>query len=101
MPDANNNNSYTAPILSCDDPKEVVPDDYQVFLHKGYSLDQHKAFVCKSTDVDFDSAIERIFNETASHGLIYYAILDEDALAAVRSDIGVDLVICVVRLHTT
>lgn len=79
-------------MLSCSDPKEVVPDEYQVFLHQGYSLDDHKAFVGDA--VDFDSATRIFMNETSTHGLIYRAHFDKDALTAVRTDIGVDLVEC-------
>lgn len=92
MSNAGNNDSYKAPLLSCDDPKEVVPDEYQVFLHQGYLLDDHKALVGDA--VDFDSATRIFMNETASHGLINRAHFDKDALTAVRADVGVDLVEC-------
>jgi hypothetical protein len=49
--------------------------------------------------VDLDTAIRNILNETASHGLYYDATLDKNALAAVRADMGVDLVICDVCAH--
>jgi hypothetical protein len=98
MSNAGKSGSYEAPILGCDEPEEdVVKDSYQVFLHKGYSLGQHKMTV--GSAVDLATAIRNILNETASHGLYYDATLDENALAAVRADIGVDLVICDVRAH--
>ena len=41
-----NESSYVAPIVGCDGPEEeIVKDSYTVFLHEGYSLDQHKTFV--------------------------------------------------------
>ena len=91
MPNAGNNDSYKAPMLSCDH-KEVVPDEYAVFLHRDYSLDDHKAFVGDA--VDFDSTARIFLNETATHGLTYFAHFDKHALAAVRANIGVDLVEC-------
>nr|POE63504.1 hypothetical protein CFP56_04407 [Quercus suber] len=99
MSNTGNNDSYTAPMLGRDDPKEVIPDDYQVFLHIGYSLDHHKRFVGEA--VNFDSAIRSVLNETATHGLLYRAHLDQAAVAAVRADIGVDLLNCDQLAHPT
>lgn len=92
MSNAGKNGSYEAPLLGCEPEEDVIKDGYRVFLHQGYSLGQHKITV--ESAVDLDAAILHIFNETASHGLSYDATLDEDALAAVRVDIGVDFVIC-------
>lgn len=97
MSNTGNADSYTAPMLGCDHPKEVIPDEYQVFLHKGYSLDHHMAVVGEA--VDFDSATRIFMNETATHGLLHRARLDKDALAAVRADIGVYLVNCEARAY--
>jgi hypothetical protein len=93
MSSAGNNASYKAPLFGCDIPKEsLIKDDYQVFLHKGYSLDEHKRLVGNA--VDFNSAIQRVDNETKYHGVLYTATLNQDALAAVRAEFGVDFVVC-------
>ncbi|KAH8595494.1 hypothetical protein B0O99DRAFT_156998 [Bisporella sp. PMI_857] len=89
---------YEAPLLNCDVPKEeIVPDSYVVFLHQGYSLDKHK----QAVGVNIDSAIQYIVNETAVHGLYYRAGFDNATLAAVRTDIGVDVVECNRKVHPT
>ena len=89
---------YQAPLLSCDGPSEdIVPQSYVVFLHYGCSLEQHKQTV--SEGADLDSAIRFVFPETDFHGLYYHAYLDDGPLAAVRSDIVVDMVECSVRPH--
>lgn len=94
---AGNNGSYTAPMDGCDDAEDVVPDEYKVFLHKGFSLDSHKAFASEA--VDLNLAIRSILNETVTYGLHNHAHLGKDALAAVRDDIGVDLVLCDAHAH--
>ena len=82
---------YQAPLQG-DDLPGVVPQSYVIFLHKDYSLEDHKA---KLTDsVDLDKAIEFVFPETSRHGLYYTATLDDDALESVRADEGVDMVEC-------
>ena len=93
-----NDSSYIAPMIGCDRPKkDIVEDKFRVFLHQGCSLVQHKTFVGNA--VDFDSALEHVFNDTANHGLSYGGTLSKDALAAVRADIGVDLVTCAGRAY--
>jgi hypothetical protein len=85
---------YTAPLRGCDGPLDLIKDSYTVFLHRTYALDQHKTFLVEH-GVDWDTAFDEIVSsENESHGIIYGAILDDDALAAVRADIGVDLILC-------
>lgn len=66
-----------------------------MYLHRGYSLLQHKHTV--GDLVDLDQAID---DETPVSGggtvfeQFYSAHLNEAALAAVRADLGVDLVAC-------
>jgi hypothetical protein len=86
---------YEAPMHVCDVPEEIVPDSYIVFLHKGYTLETHK----KAIGVNIDSAIRLVFNETAHHGLYYSAKFDKATLAAIRTDIGVDMVECDLKAH--
>lgn len=88
---------YEAPLHACDNPEEVVPQKYTVFLHAGYSLEQHKQTVGDA--VDFESAIRHIFPETSRHGLYYDGTLNDSELAAVRADLGVDMVECVGKVH--
>ena len=83
--------TYIAPTASCDVP-DVLDDEYTVWLHKLCTLEQHKKDV--GSTVDLDSAIQRVFNETERSGLGYYATLSVAALAAVRGDISVDVVVC-------
>jgi hypothetical protein len=92
--------SYTAPITGCDGtPEDIVEDSYRIYLHRGYSIEQHKTLVIEG-GVDWDSCFGRVqLNETLSHGLVYRGTFDKDALAIVRADIGVDLVNCDKRLH--
>jgi len=86
---------YEAPMHVCDVPEETVPDSYVVFLHKGYSLETHK----KAIGVNIDSAIRFVFDETARYGLYYSAKFDNATLAAVRTDIGVNMVECNLKVH--
>ena len=90
--------SYQAPVL-CEAPEpDIIPESYSVFLHSGYSLDQHKATIGDKTNLAV--AISTIFNDTPSAGeLLYMAELDDTSLAAVRADVGVDLVECNRRVH--
>ena len=85
-------------MLGCDGPAEdLVPYSYAVFLHQGYSLDQHKPAI--GVGVDFDSAIKFVFPETARHGPYYHADLDDGVLMAVRADLGVDMVVCNAKVY--
>ena len=89
-------NDYEAPLHLCDSPTRL-PHKYIVFLHLGYLLEQHKQAV--GDRADLDSAITYIFPETASYGLYYSAELHNASLAAVRADIGVDMVECNLEVH--
>jgi hypothetical protein len=85
------NQPYKAPLHLCD-LKSRVPDSYVVFLHFGYGLETHQRVV--GNGVDWDDAIQFVFEETKNHGLYYSAKLDKEGLTAVRADIGVDMVEC-------
>ena len=85
------NRPYEAPVRLCD-LESRVPDSYVVFLHFGCGLETHKQVV--GDGVDWDNAVQFVFEETKNHGLYYSANLDEVGLAAVRADIGVDMVEC-------
>ena len=90
--------SHEAPVHNCDLPeKDRVPNNYVVFLHPGYSLDQHKQAV--GHEANLHSAIEYVFEETPIHGLYYSAELDIASLAAVRADSGVYMVECIQRVY--
>lgn len=55
-------------------------------------MEEHKQALGNSTNLD--SAITHIFPEYGPHGLYYAAHLDDASLAAVRAEIGVDMVEC-------
>lgn len=87
---------YKAPMHACDLPdEEIVYNSYIVFLHRGYSLDQHS----QAIGFDVESLIEHRFPETKRHGVYYGATLNKDVLAIVRADTGVDMVECNVKVH--
>lgn len=87
--------SYKAPLF-CPRDANRVPNSYFVFLHFSYSLDQHKQEV--GNGADLDSAIKWAV-EIPGYGLQYSAEFDDASLAAVRADLGVDLVSCDRRAH--
>lgn len=85
---------YTAPLHHCSDgaPRNTNVE-YMVYLHRGYGLEQHKHAL--QGQVDLGQAIRDVWR----HGdelweLNYAAKLNETGLAAVRADVGVDLVEC-------
>ena len=78
--------------LYCSDDLTRIPDEYFVYLHFGYSLEQHKQEVGGGADLDLP--VSSLFPETANYGHYYFARLDDAGLAAVRADIGVDMVEC-------
>ena len=82
---------YEAPLLSYDNPTRL-PHQYIVFLRLGHSLEQHKQAVGNGTDLD--SLITHAFPETERYGELYAAKMDDASFAAVRADVGVDLVQC-------
>lgn len=87
-------NAYKAPLHLCNNPMRRL-NEYIVFLHQGYSLEQHKQAVGNGTD--FDSALVHIIPERKMHGLYYSADLDAASLTSVRADIGGDMVECEVQ----
>lgn len=93
-------NVWTAPLECNGGPDPKLPDRYNVFLHHGYGLAQHKDTVRGL--VDLEQAIDLVV--PASGGgrifeLFYSAHLNETALAAVRADLGVDWVSCERNVH--
>ena len=86
---------WTAPLECNSEADAVVPERYTVYLHRGYSLLQHKHTLRDL--VDLDQAID---HEVPGSGpdkvfeTFYSARLNEAALAAVRADLGVDMVAC-------
>lgn len=87
----NSKPTYKAPLHFCD-LQSRVPDSYVVFLHIGHGLETHKKIV--GNGVDWDNAIQHVFEEPKHYELYYSAKLDEEALMAIRADIGVDKVKC-------
>lgn len=89
-------NDYEAPLHLCDS-RTLVPRQYAVFLHSGYSLEEHKQAV--GNGADLNSSITNVFPERADHGLYYTAELHNASLDAVRADTGVDMVECDSELY--
>jgi hypothetical protein len=84
--------SYQA-TLQCEGPNEdLVLEAYMVYLHHGCSLEEHKRAVGEGADLD--SAIRLVFLEVEPYGFCYDAKLNDNALAAVRSDLVVDMIEC-------
>lgn len=82
---------YVAPMTLCDLDTRI-PDDYVVYFRQSYTIEQHKQAVGDA--VDLDLAIKRVFEETDDFGMHFSAQFSGSALAAVRSDVGVDTVEC-------
>jgi hypothetical protein len=92
------NDDLEAPLRSCDDD-DIIPDDYVVYLHYGYSFEDHERTIDNAFDLE--GAIRKANGQgtdaDASHLArygSYSAILDSLGLAAVRADPGVDAVAC-------
>ena len=85
---------YQAPLRGCDDKDHrPIAQSYEVLLLPGHSLEEHKRAICVAA-----ASLDLIFMFPGTHGLgIYYRCdqLDDNALAAVRADVGVDKVECV------
>ena len=78
---------YQAPLIQGGSGGEVVPDSYSVFLHPGYSLEEHKRFAGAAE-------LERKIVFEFNHSPGYHAEeLDETMLQVVRRDVGVDRVV--------
>lgn len=74
-----------------------VPGSYFVFLRPGYTLEHHKAAI--ESTVDLDQHALRVFERTIPGPIFYYVDdLEEDALDAIRLDIGVQMVECNYKL---
>ena len=65
---------------------------YSVFLFPGVSLEQHKLAIDRGADLD--SATIFVRHDVDMDQIYYHAKLDDDLLASVRSDTGVDFVEC-------
>ena len=88
-------NIWEAPFLCHQESR--IPNSYIVFLHTGYSPEQHRHAVGNGTDLD--SAIDIVLPGTERHGLRYSADLTDSGLAAVRAESGVDKVECHFYVH--
>lgn len=89
---------YEGPLCSCELPEVLVPNEYIVFLERGYSLDVHKQAV--GSGVDLDAAMIRVFDPTDPTVHIHYgANRDDGLLPAVRADSNVDMVECSVKIY--
>lgn len=94
-PRTGDNLVWTAPLECNSGPDPELPNRYLVFLHRGYSLLEHKDIVRDL--VDLDQAIDHdaiVSGEGGLYELFYSAHLNDTALAAVRADLGVDAVAC-------
>lgn len=79
-----------APLRQCGEG--VVLNTYSVFLFPGVSLEQHKLAIDRGADLD--SATIFVRHDVDMDQIYYHAKLDDDLLASVRSDTGVDFVEC-------
>lgn len=85
---------------NCNLPEsEIIPDEYAVLLHPGYSVEEHKDAL--RGVVDLDGAIYHIFPEDDSlgFGTSYFVKLDRNSLDAVLGDTGVDMAECNMVVH--
>jgi len=75
------------------DLESRIAGAYCVFLGPGYFLEQHKAVL--RTTVDLDNYASRVFDDMKP-GHVLYCVenLDEVALDAIRLDFGVQMVEC-------
>ena len=80
-----------APLNNCDRSSEgIVPDEYVVYLDRGYSLEDHQRTVGDALPEGSFKSHSRL-NGSA----VYYVTkLDRSSLNAVRSDPRVDFVEC-------
>jgi hypothetical protein len=86
-----NSAAKPASLNNCDRPPEwIVPDEYIVYLHRGYSLEDHQRTVGEALPICTIESVSRI-----DQSAVYYvAKLDRRSLDAIRSDPGVDFVEC-------
>ncbi|KAI9709481.1 MAG: snoRNA-binding rRNA-processing protein [Bogoriella megaspora] len=78
-----------APLHCNGDRSRIVPDKYIILLLPGHSVQKHSQAVGRDM-----SKYVKGFNNYMNKALWYTAKLDEDLLASVRSDAGVDSVEC-------
>lgn len=83
---------YEAPLLGSDIKTRAPHSDF-VYLHLGYSLESHKQAIMIA-GIDLNSAIRHVFAGFESRGTVYSADLDDESLATIRRDVGVDFVGC-------
>jgi hypothetical protein len=80
---------YKAP-LHCDQ-ENVVPDQYVVYLAKGYSMEHHKHIVGQALQ---DANVLVVFDDLFPDKICYSVKLDAESLTTIRGDRGVELVEC-------
>ena len=88
---------YSAPIINCGPPEDIVPDNYFVFLAPGYTVEQHKQAVHQRANLD--SAITGVLDLRITDYIYYGAVLSDAALADVRADPNVDFIECEHVVH--
>jgi len=92
--------AWTAPLECKGEPEATVPERYTVYLHRGYSLLQHKHTLRDLVDLDqaIDHEVPGIGPDKVFE-TFYSARLSKPALAVVRADLGVDMVACEQKVY--
>ncbi len=81
---------HQAPLRHCEG--DIVTGEYSVFLLPGTTFEEHERAVAPS--VDLASMVSRVHDNLEPGRTIYMAKLNDDALAVIRADSGVDFVEC-------
>ncbi|CZR55855.1 uncharacterized protein PAC_05743 [Phialocephala subalpina] len=79
---------YEAPLRSYGSPEEVIPGSYAMWLYPGHSLQQHFDVVLADLKVHISGTLHAI----VKHVIYIASNVDDELLAAIRSDPGVDAV---------
>ena len=72
--------------------EDLIYETYIVYLYYRCTLEEHKQLVGEKAGLD--SAIKYVFEESEGLGVYYSAKLNDSALAAVRTDITVNMIKC-------
>ena len=78
---------YQAPLHG--GQENVVPDQYVVYLAKGYSMEQHKHTVGQALQ---ESDVLVVFDNLFPDKICYSVNMDAESLSVIRGDRGVELV---------
>jgi hypothetical protein len=90
-----------APLLNCDLPEDhLVQNSYLIILKSGYTVQQHKAGLCRSGDLD--AVIETVLDSPfPTLDTDYFATIDNPSLLeSIRADLGVVAVECDMVMHS-